>query len=86
MEAMLGISLYRYLYLKRVKILCVSYYLLCFLFNKIREQEGRTGFSWKPGGGRVAQTMYTHVTKCKNDEIKERKTNYPNYINSQWHK
>jgi hypothetical protein len=42
MEAMLGISLYSYLYLKLAKTLCLSYYLLCFLFNKIRE-EGGTG-------------------------------------------
>jgi hypothetical protein len=45
---------------------CLSYYLLCFLFNKI--EEGRTGFAWKPGvrGGReVAQTIYTHISKCK---------------------
>jgi hypothetical protein len=53
MEAMLGISLYSYLYLKLAKMLCFSYYLLCFLFNKVREQEGRTGSAWKwgPGGG-----------------------------------
>jgi hypothetical protein len=25
------------------------------------------------GVGEVAQTMYTHVSKCKNDKIKERK-------------
>jgi hypothetical protein len=62
MEAMLGMSLYSYLYLKLGKTLCVSYYRLCFLFNKIREQEGGTGFA---GRGRVAQTMYTHVSKCK---------------------
>jgi hypothetical protein len=43
MEAMLGISLYSYLYLKLAKMICLSYYLLCFLFNKIREQEGGTG-------------------------------------------
>jgi hypothetical protein len=48
-EAMLGISLYSYLYLKPVKMLCLSYYLLCFLFNKIREQEGQTGSAWKQG-------------------------------------
>jgi hypothetical protein len=34
MEAMIGISLYSYLYLKLVKMLHLSYYLLCFLFNK----------------------------------------------------
>jgi hypothetical protein len=27
------------------------------------------------GRGDVAQTMYTHVSKCKNNEIKERKKN-----------
>jgi hypothetical protein len=43
MEAMPGISLYSYLYLKLAKILCLSYYLLCFLFNKIGEQEDGTG-------------------------------------------
>jgi hypothetical protein len=32
MEAMLGISLYSYLYLKLAKMLCLSYYFLCFLF------------------------------------------------------
>jgi hypothetical protein len=37
MEAMLGISLHTYLYLKLAKMLCLSYYLLCFLFNKIGE-------------------------------------------------
>jgi hypothetical protein len=30
-------------------MLCLSYYLLCFLFNKIRE-EGRIGSAWKQGG------------------------------------
>jgi hypothetical protein len=48
MEAMLGISLYRYVYLKLGKMLCLSYYLLCFLFNKIGE-EGRTGSAFKKG-------------------------------------
>jgi hypothetical protein len=54
-------------------MLCLSY-LLCFLINKIRE-EGRTGSAWKLGGewGEVAQTMYAHVSKCKNDKKKERK-------------
>jgi hypothetical protein len=47
MEAMLGISLYSYLYLKLAKMICLSYYLLCFLFNKIGEQED----SARKGGG-----------------------------------
>jgi hypothetical protein len=63
MEATRGLSLYSYLYLQLAKTQCLSYYLLCFLFNKIREQEGGTG----GGERRVTQTMYTHVSKCKND-------------------
>jgi hypothetical protein len=51
MEATLGISVYSYLYLKLAKMLCLSYYLLCFLFNKIREQKGRTGSAQKWGLG-----------------------------------
>jgi hypothetical protein len=49
MKAMLGISLYSYVYLKLVKMLYLSYYLLCFLFNKIGE-ESITGSAWKQGG------------------------------------
>jgi hypothetical protein len=49
MEAMLGISLYSYPYVKLGKMLCLSYYCLCFLFNKIGE-EGRTGSAWNQGG------------------------------------
>jgi hypothetical protein len=52
MEATLGISLYSYLYLKLAKTLCLSYYILSFLFNKIGEQEGRTFFLEAGGGGR----------------------------------
>jgi hypothetical protein len=72
MEAMLGISLYSCLYIKLSKMLCLSYYLLCFLFNKVREQEGRTGSAQKQcvcvcvGGG-----MYTHVNKYKNVKYKK---------------
>jgi hypothetical protein len=54
------------------KMLCLCYYLLCFLFNKIGEQEGRTGSAWMQRVVRreVAQTMYTHMSKCKNDKMK----------------
>jgi hypothetical protein len=38
MEAMLGISLYSYPYLKLAKPLCLSYYLLCLLFNKMEKR------------------------------------------------
>jgi hypothetical protein len=75
---MLRISLYSYLYLKLTKTICFSYYLLCFLFTKIRE-EGRTGSAWKVGDWwlkcrrEVAQTMYIHISKCKKDKIKGEK-------------
>jgi hypothetical protein len=52
---------------------CFSFYLFCFFFNKIREQEGGTGFcpEWSGAGrGDVAQIKYTHVDTCKNDKIK----------------
>jgi hypothetical protein len=51
MEAMLGISLYSYLYLKLAKTLCLSYYNLCFLYNKIRKQECGTDSAQKQGWG-----------------------------------
>jgi hypothetical protein len=71
MEAMLGISLFSYLYLKLAKMLCLSYYLLPFLFNKTIEHKGGTGSAWKWGGrGGSGLTMYVHVSKCENDKIK----------------
>jgi hypothetical protein len=80
MEATLGISLQSYLCPKLATTICLSFYLLCFLFNKIRE-EGRTGSAWKQGSwggegdeGKVAQTVYIHVSKCKNNKIKGEKT------------
>jgi hypothetical protein len=53
LEATLVISLYSYLYLTLAKMLCLSYYLLHFLINKIEEQEGGTGSAWKQGVGCV---------------------------------
>jgi hypothetical protein len=49
MEATLGISLCSYPYLKLSKMLCLSYYLLCFLFNKTGDEEGGIGSAWKQG-------------------------------------
>jgi hypothetical protein len=54
-------------------MLCLSYYCLCLLFNKIGEK-GRMGSAWKRGGGggegggggqggETAQTMYAHMNK-----------------------
>jgi hypothetical protein len=48
-EAVLGISPYSYPYVKLAKPLCLSYYYLCLLFDKIGE-EGRTGSAWERGG------------------------------------
>jgi hypothetical protein len=70
MEATLGISLYSCLHLKLAKTLYLSFYLLCFLFNKIGEQEDGSCSAQKWGcGGQVAQTMYTNVSKSKNNKI-----------------
>jgi hypothetical protein len=70
MEAMLGISLCHYLCHKLPKTLCLSYYLLCFLFNKIRYKR----VEW--GGGMLAHTIYIHMSKRKNDKIKIRFQEY----------
>jgi hypothetical protein len=61
MEAKQGISLYSYLHLKLAKTLCFSFYLLWFFFNKIREQEDRTGSAQTQGGGRGGpNNVYTY--------------------------
>jgi hypothetical protein len=74
MEAMLGISLYSYLYPKLAKMLCLSYYLLCFLFNKIGEED-KTGSAWKlqAGGGWLVgrgspNNVYTHEYMYKQQQ------------------
>jgi hypothetical protein len=73
MEAMPGISVYSYLYLKLAKMLCLSYYLRCFQQNwRTRTEQvvsRRTGKIGKEG--KVTQIRYTHVSKCKNDKIKK---------------
>jgi hypothetical protein len=59
MEARLEFSLYSYLYLsvQLAKTLCLFYYLLCFLFNKIGVQEGGTGSAWKKKGAWRGQRL-----------------------------
>jgi hypothetical protein len=61
-------------------MLCLRYYLLCFLFKKSEHKRaeqvlpGSQLWGWVgERSGEVAQTMYTHISKCKNDKIKERK-------------
>jgi hypothetical protein len=66
MEAMLGISLYSYIYHKLTKG-CV-FLILCFSSTKLENKKAEHVL---PGNGRgVSQIMYTHVSKCKNDKIK----------------
>jgi hypothetical protein len=67
MEAMLGISLYSYPYLKLAQMLCLSYYCLCLLFNKIGKQGELRGKGGGRGpGGEMAQTMCAHTNKWIN--------------------
>jgi hypothetical protein len=47
----LPLRVYSHLYLKLAKRLCFSYYCFCFIFNKIREQEGRQVLPGKEGMG-----------------------------------
>jgi hypothetical protein len=79
MEAMLGISLYSYMYLKLAKMLCLSYYLLHFSLTKLKKRaeqfclevmgEGEERGTGRPGveAGKMAQTMCTHMNKCINN-------------------
>jgi hypothetical protein len=61
-EAMLGILISNYQ--KHHVFLIISYNNNYFPFNKIGEQGGGTGW-----GAEMAQTMYTHMSKCKNDKM-----------------
>jgi hypothetical protein len=74
MEAMLGISLYSYLYLKLAKTL--SFLLsLTFSFQQNQRTRGQNRVYLEVGGkGEVVQIMYTHVSKCKNSKIKKLKS------------
>jgi hypothetical protein len=65
-EAMLGISLYSYLYLKLAKhhTFLIIFYIF-FLLQNWRTREW-SRFCLEAGWrGEVAQTMYTHISKCK---------------------
>jgi hypothetical protein len=65
MEAVLRISLYSYLYLKLAKTLCLFYYLLCFSSPKSDNKRVEQVLLEVEGGRNTAQSMYTHVSKCK---------------------
>jgi hypothetical protein len=81
-EATLGIALYSYPYLKLAKMICLSYYVLCFLFKKIKHKRaeqvlpGKEGVEGEWAGGGGAQTMYIHVSKYKNNKVEGKKINH----------
>jgi hypothetical protein len=58
METTQGISLYSYLYLKQ-KHHVFLFYILCFFFYRIKEQEGRTGSAvvWRHIGNRGREDL-----------------------------
>jgi hypothetical protein len=70
MEAMLEISLYSYLYPKLAKTL--SFFLSLKFSLQQNQRRGQNRFCLEASGGRGwhRQSMYTHVSKCKNDKVK----------------
>jgi hypothetical protein len=77
MEATLGIPVYSYLYLKLAKTLSFLLSLMFSLQQNQRRGQNRlcleTGRNGALREGEVAQTMYTHVSKCKNDKMRKEK-------------
>jgi hypothetical protein len=73
METTQGLSLYTYLYFKLIKMPC--FFIIIYIFSstkpKIRRQNRfclEREVIWGLGlGGNVAQIMYAHVSKYKND-------------------
>jgi hypothetical protein len=77
MEATLGISLYSYLYLKLAK--CYVFLIISCVFSSTKLENKRVE-QVLPRIGRgveMAQTMYTHVSKYKNDKIKNKRKRVP---------
>jgi hypothetical protein len=65
MEATLGISLYSYLYLKLGKH--YVFLIISYVFFSKKSENKRIKQVLPASGDGVAQTMYIHVKKCKND-------------------
>jgi hypothetical protein len=63
MEAMLGISLYSYLYLKLAKH--YVFLIMSHDFSSTKSENKRAKLVLPRSRGEVAQTMYIHVSKCK---------------------
>jgi hypothetical protein len=62
---------------KNTMMPCLSYYVLHFSLQQNQRTGGRNRFCLEVGGGGgrdVAQTMYTYVSKCKNDKIFKKKS------------
>jgi hypothetical protein len=70
METTQGISLYSYLYLKVAKMSC--FLIIFYVFSSTKSENKRVE-QVQPGRcrGGVAQIMYTHVSKCKNDKAQK---------------
>jgi hypothetical protein len=79
MEETQGISLYSYLYPKFAKTKNNLSFLLSFMVSSTSQRkEGRASLmgnreGWGKGREDLAQIICTHVSKCKNDKIKEEK-------------
>jgi hypothetical protein len=72
----IGISLYSCLYLKLAKT--TVFLVISVSLSTVGEQKGGTGsaLKMKEGKGRaVAQIMYTHESRCKNNKIKFKNIN-----------
>jgi hypothetical protein len=67
METTQGNSLCGGAYLKLVKMSCFTFYLLCFFFYKVREQEGGTdsmGWRWYWGNREEDKYCANNVHTC----------------------
>jgi hypothetical protein len=53
---------------------CLSYYLFCLLSTKLENKRAEE-FLPRSGWGEVAQTIYTHASKCKNNKLKLKNSN-----------
>jgi hypothetical protein len=64
-------------------MICLPYYLLCFLFNTIREEEGGTVQPGSEGVGMqgrgVGGTNNVYTSKCKNDKRGKKKKSFSIY-------
>jgi hypothetical protein len=71
-ETMLGMSLHSYLYFKLAKTLV--FLIISYVFSSTRSENKRAEQvlpgSWRSGGVGGGGTMYTYISKYKNNKIK----------------